>query len=73
MQTEVIYYCRICKKIPHLPKFPMLFDLLSDAYLIFHIKINDDSCDLLFQTHFMHLNWEINLIIQVLNIKSLLQ
>ena len=26
----------------------MLLDLLSDAYLMFHIKINDDSCDLLF-------------------------
>ena len=27
----------------------MLLDLLSsDAYLVFHIKINDDSCDLLF-------------------------
>ena len=29
----------------------MLLDLLSsDAYLVFHIKINDDSCDLLFDT-----------------------
>ena len=36
-------------KILHLPEFPMLLDLLSsDAYLMFHIKINDDSCDLLF-------------------------
>ena len=31
----------------------MLLDLLSDAYLMFHIKINDDSCDLLFYTHFI--------------------
>ena len=29
----------------------MLLDLLSDTYLIFRIKINDDSCDLLFHTH----------------------
>ena len=39
--------CRICK----FRKFPMLIELLSDAYLMFHIKINDDSCDLLFHTH----------------------
>ena len=58
---------------------------------LFHIKINDDSYDLLFDNHFIsldtkhvqirakignnvseftHSNWVINLIIQVLNIKS---
>ena len=47
--------CRICK-IPHLLEFPMLLDLLSDAYLMFHIKINNDSCDLLFHTHFISLD-----------------
>ena len=30
----------------------MLLDLLSDAYLMFHIEINDDSCDLLFHALF---------------------
>ena len=40
-------------KIPHLKEFPMLLNLLSDAYLMFHININDDSCDLLFHTHFI--------------------
>ena len=34
----------------------MLFDLLSDAYLMFHIKINDDSCDLLFHSLFISLD-----------------
>ena len=33
----------------------MLFDLLSDAYLMVHIKIND-SCDLLIHTHFISLD-----------------
>ena len=37
--------CRVCK-ILHLPEFPMLLDL-------FHIKINYDSCDLLFDNHFI--------------------
>ena len=32
----------------------MLLDLLSsDAYLVFHIKISDDSCDLLFDALFI--------------------
>ena len=44
-------------KILHLPEFPMLLDLLSsDAYLMFHIKINDDSCDLLFDALFISLD-----------------
>ena len=35
----------------------MLLDLLfSDAYLVFHIKINDDFCDLLFDTLFISLD-----------------
>ena len=34
----------------------MLLDILSDAYLMFHIKINDDSCDLLFHTHFISID-----------------
>ena len=34
----------------------MLLDLLSDAYLMVYIKINDDSCDLLFHTHFIWLD-----------------
>ena len=41
-------YCRI-GKIPHLPEFPILLDL-------FHIKINDDSCSLLFDNHFISLD-----------------
>ena len=36
--------------------FQRLLNLLSDTYLIFHIKINDDSCDLLFHTHFISLD-----------------
>ena len=35
----------------------MLLDLLSsDSYLVFHIKINDDSCDLLFDVLFISLD-----------------
>ena len=34
----------------------MLLDLLSDVYLVFHIKINDDSCDLLFNALFISLD-----------------
>ena len=34
----------------------MLLDLLFDVYLMFHIKIDDDSCELLFHTHFISLN-----------------
>ena len=34
----------------------MLLDLSSDAYLVFHIKINDNSCDLLFDTLFISLD-----------------
>ena len=35
----------------------MLLDLLSsDSYLVFHIKINDDSCDLLFDALFISLD-----------------
>ena len=35
----------------------MLLDLLSsDAYLVFHIKINEDSCDLLFDALFISLD-----------------
>ena len=34
----------------------MLLDLLSDTYLIFHFKINDDSCNLLFGNHFISLD-----------------
>ena len=35
----------------------MLIDLLSSgAYLVFHIKINDDSCDLLFDALFISLD-----------------
>ena len=34
----------------------MLLDLLSDACSMLHIRINDDSCDLLFHTHFISLN-----------------
>ena len=45
--------CRIYE-IPHLQEFPILLDLLSsDAYLVFHVKINDDSCDLLFDALFI--------------------
>ena len=47
---------RICK-IPHLPESPVLLSLLSsDVYLVFHIKINDDPCDLLFDTLFISLD-----------------
>ena len=35
----------------------MLLDLLlSDGYLVFHIKINDDSYDLLFDALFISLD-----------------
>ena len=35
----------------------MLLDLLSsDSYLVFHIKINHDSCDLLFDALFISLD-----------------
>ena len=34
----------------------MLLDLLSDAYLVFHIKINDVSCDLLVNALFISLD-----------------
>ena len=35
----------------------MLLDLLfSDAYLVFHSKINEDSCDLLFDALFISLD-----------------
>ena len=34
----------------------LLNPLSSDAYLVFHIKINDDSCDLLFNTLFISLD-----------------
>ena len=48
--------CKICK-IPHLPEFPMWLDLLSsDFYLVFHIKINDDSCNLPFDALFISLD-----------------
>ena len=54
--SEGSFTCRICK-IPHLPEFPMLLNLLSsDTYLMIHIKINDDSCDLLFDALFIFLN-----------------
>ena len=44
-------------KILHLPEFPMLLDLLfSDPYLVFHIKINDDSCNLLLDALFISLD-----------------
>ena len=33
----------------------MLLGLLSDACLMFHIRINYDSFDLLFYTHFISL------------------
>ena len=39
---------RFCK-IPHLSEFHMLLNL-------FHIKISDDSCDLLFDNHFISLD-----------------
>ena len=36
--------------------FQRLLDLLSNACFMFHIGINDDSCDLLFCTHFISLD-----------------
>ena len=54
-KSKLLMYCKICK-IPHLLEFLMLLGLLSNAYLMFYIKINDDSCDLLFHTHFIFLD-----------------
>ena len=39
-KLQLFYKCRICK-ILHLPEFPMLLNLLADAYLMFHINVTE--------------------------------